>query len=420
MPVFEDNSSRWERNPDGSYSRLPKQKQPPTSLAGVRAGIDKNASDILDIQQLLASGGGGGEATVPTYYGWIRDDNPVQLPAGTPTVYTGWDTDMADDNVLYTKPQWSSSGMVVPASGVYIVMGRAQYGGDTDYGGARIIMEITEDGQDSPFEQIQVGHTNNSVFHLITHPKFFAAGTVLSMKLAVYGGPSTNKLNRLDLVLSSIAAPSSPAGDPQWIRPTLGPNFSDYNSTTRPIGYRKLSNGAVILRGLARTTGTGQDADTIFTLPVGYRPSTSEIFSTVSFLNVSHATRDAETVPSRVEINPDGTVTLKNVASGDQFSVGQKSASVASNQQSKAEDLSVFPSAAGGTPRSGSVTGDNVYTSQNYGGWLNSSTFRVGWRDYRGPYNSTKYVMWRAFYTPDVGSTTNHTSLSGITFFPEQ
>jgi hypothetical protein len=46
--VYEDNGSRWERRPDGSFAHLPKQKQPPISLGAVRGLIAANSSAIAD------------------------------------------------------------------------------------------------------------------------------------------------------------------------------------------------------------------------------------------------------------------------------------------------------------------------------------------------------------------------------------
>lgn len=69
-------------------------------------------------------------------------------------------------------------------------------------------------------------------------------------------------------------------------------NFSAAYPTAE---YRLLNNGLVVCKGLIKSGGTG----TLATLPVGYRPSETHVFMTVSFGNN----------PTRVDISAAGVLT---------------------------------------------------------------------------------------------------------------
>jgi hypothetical protein len=77
----------------------------------------------------------------------------------------------------------------------------------------------------------------------------------------------------------------------------------DYGSGYSPSGFRKLSNGLVILRGLV-ANGT---ATTIFTLPVGYRPAIVMLY--IAATNIA-------ALACRIDISPGGVLTHSGGNSG--------------------------------------------------------------------------------------------------------
>lgn len=80
-------------------------------------------------------------------------------------------------------------------------------------------------------------------------------------------------------------APGAPSGggsgDPSWTTPgSYSNSWVAFGSPYASPGYRKLSSGLVLLRGLAKS-GTGTNPS-IFTLPSGYRPGAQQFFTTTS------------------------------------------------------------------------------------------------------------------------------------------
>lgn len=93
---------------------------------------------------------------------------------------------------------------------------------------------------------------------------------------------------------------------PIWATPFLQNNWTNYSTTYNSAGYTKTSSGLVVLKGLIKRSGTFVSGETLFTLPVGYRPSTIMGFAVASV--------DAS---ATLLINPDGTVTpTTNVSAG--------------------------------------------------------------------------------------------------------
>lgn len=64
--------------------------------------------------------------------------------------------------------------------------------------------------------------------------------------------------------------------DADWITPTLGNNWVDYAGTTQPVGFRKTSDGTVLLHGAMKS---GSLNGPVFTLPEGYRPASESFFA---------------------------------------------------------------------------------------------------------------------------------------------
>ncbi|MCZ8276313.1 MAG: hypothetical protein O9314_21940 [Microcystis sp. LE19-4.1E] len=82
-----------------------------------------------------------------------------------------------------------------------------------------------------------------------------------------------------------------------WIVPAFMNSWTNYDTTYNPAGYFKDSLGIVHLRGLVKN---GTNNTTIFTLPVGYRPSNRELQAVQTNLNTI----------GRVDILADGQVTV--------------------------------------------------------------------------------------------------------------
>ncbi|MBD2290948.1 hypothetical protein H6F92_20050 [Microcystis wesenbergii FACHB-1317] len=82
-----------------------------------------------------------------------------------------------------------------------------------------------------------------------------------------------------------------------WIVPAFMNSWTNYDTTYNPAGYFKDSLGIVHLRGLVKN---GTNNTTIFTLPVGYRPSNRELQAVQTNLNII----------GRVDILADGQVTV--------------------------------------------------------------------------------------------------------------
>jgi hypothetical protein len=64
--------------------------------------------------------------------------------------------------------------------------------------------------------------------------------------------------------------------DTAWQTPTLNAGWANFGTGWETAGYRKLSSGLVVLRGLVVSASTG----VVFTLPVGYRPALHRVLAT--------------------------------------------------------------------------------------------------------------------------------------------
>lgn len=82
-----------------------------------------------------------------------------------------------------------------------------------------------------------------------------------------------------------------------WIVPALSSGWQNFGGGHHWAAYKKVGT-RVFLRGLIRF---GPDNSTIFTLPLGYRPTAIELFYGAGSGGVV-----------RVDVNPDGTVVAYN------------------------------------------------------------------------------------------------------------
>ena len=64
-----------------------------------------------------------------------------------------------------------------------------------------------------------------------------------------------------------------------WVTPSLQNSWADYSTTYNTIQYMKDSMGFVHLKGLCKS---GTLPGTIFTLPVGFRPTRRQLFISMS------------------------------------------------------------------------------------------------------------------------------------------
>lgn len=93
---------------------------------------------------------------------------------------------------------------------------------------------------------------------------------------------------------------------PNWQVPTIA-GWSSYGGSYLPAAYRRTASGIVTMRGLiSGTTATANHV--LFTLPVGNRPAHKLMFAVVGNLG-----------STRIDVNPDGTVSLTGTASGAAF-----------------------------------------------------------------------------------------------------
>lgn len=90
-------------------------------------------------------------------------------------------------------------------------------------------------------------------------------------KLALGLGPLQEQVNDLDSTVATLT------GSPSWTAPTLVNSWADA-ATYLTAGYIKKPDGMVALRG----TITGGGADTMFTLPVGFRPGATVRYPTTA------------------------------------------------------------------------------------------------------------------------------------------
>lgn len=89
---------------------------------------------------------------------------------------------------------------------------------------------------------------------------------------------------------------------PIWVTPTLDNNWTNYAGGFSTAGYTKTSDGLVVLKGLIKRSGAVVSGETIFTLPVGYRPPFGYNFG----VGTHNATTGA--VSGRINVMPDGRV----------------------------------------------------------------------------------------------------------------
>lgn len=187
---------------------------------------------------LSGSGDSGVGLAGPPFFATIRRD-ASRTWDGSAWVIDGWDTEAAPSSDEIIPMQWTSTGVIVPKDGVYVAMGRVQFDTDSAFADARFVLEVSVNGADSPDQQVVRGHAGNSIYHLTTTPRFYYAGTTLSVKVAVLGGPASVNLNDARLTVVSVAG----AGQ-EYTNPALAQegNFTEDD-------FPSLNSGAGLLIG---------------------------------------------------------------------------------------------------------------------------------------------------------------------------
>jgi len=87
----------------------------------------------------------------------------------------------------------------------------------------------------------------------------------------------------------------------RWRTPSFATNWSDYGSPFEVGGYRMEAGNIVRLRGLIRHT-TSSATGTMFTLPSGFRPANTHLFTVTSAATINGS--------SRVDVDSSGNVTV--------------------------------------------------------------------------------------------------------------
>lgn len=70
--------------------------------------------------------------------------------------------------------------------------------------------------------------------------------------------------------------------DSGWLAPALAANWANFGAGEVAAGYRKDATGQVWIKGLVKKSVALAPPDTVFTLPVGYRPAANWRFVTHS------------------------------------------------------------------------------------------------------------------------------------------
>lgn len=92
-----------------------------------------------------------------------------------------------------------------------------------------------------------------------------------------------------------------------WHEPSLATGWSNVGDPFADAGYRRTPDGHVELAGLIQFTGTTSAPVTMFTLPEGYRPDHTKVFTTSS----NPGSGVTPTVRS-IQVDTDGNVILTN------------------------------------------------------------------------------------------------------------
>lgn len=111
----------------------------------------------------------------------------------------------------------------------------------------------------------------------------------------------------------SLQAMFYPIGSAIWNEPVLQNSWTPYGYCWGGVGYTKNTDGIVSLRGLI---SGGSTSGTIFTLPVGHRPTRTDVYCAVNTYNATPT--DAQAV---LVVQPSGNVVISSGVSSTWLSL---------------------------------------------------------------------------------------------------
>ncbi|WP_285856889.1 phage tail spike protein [Mesobacillus subterraneus] len=127
------------------------------------------------------------------------------------------------------------------------------------------------------------------------------------LMLSAYGA---EKARVIGTGISISGANNVTTADRGWIAPTLLNGMANYGSIYMTAGYYKDAMGFVHLRGFL--TG-GADGKTLFTLPVGYRPSLRQLFSCWSNNSAGNGRIDVDTSGNVIAVSAGNWLALDGI-----------------------------------------------------------------------------------------------------------
>ena len=141
-----------------------------------------------------------------------------------------------------------------------------------------------------------------SANYRVSYALFFIKGESKCIEvLQVYQGPNAHL--KTSYAFSQLLFNFNFNNEEDWIVPAFMNGWVNFDNVYNPAGYFKDSLGIVHLRGLVKN---GTNNTTIFTLPVGYRPSNREL----------QAVQTNNNIIGRVDIFADGQVTVVSGSNG--------------------------------------------------------------------------------------------------------
>lgn len=211
----------------------------------------------------------------------------------TYTTSTGSDGVAYDYGVIYTFNDTNPGTAARPLLGRIIAQGKDSAGNATNFTDLRSqISDVTDASEDGfmILYTLEAGTTRetarwgdtNAGYHsrfLNYHP---SAVTLRAQSMAAGAtGSLIDAVNSAGNIIFSVnQAGIAKGGDTGWtiIGNTGAPAFETgwvhyYSATQEPLGYRKLVDGTVKLKGLTKNAAAQAAGSIIYTLPAGYRPA---------------------------------------------------------------------------------------------------------------------------------------------------
>lgn len=211
----------------------------------------------------------------------------------TYTSSTGSDGVVYDYGVIYTFNDVSPGTAARPLLGRIIGQGKDSVGNATNYADLRFQISDPTDGSEDGFtilytltggatrESARWGDTNAG-YHARYLNYHSTAVTLRAQSMAAGAtGSLIDAVNSAGTIVFSVnQAGVVSGGDKAWtiVGGTGAPAFETgwthyYSATQEPMGFRKLPDGTIKLKGLVKNAAAQAAGSIIFTLPAGYRPA---------------------------------------------------------------------------------------------------------------------------------------------------